>query len=239
MTALSNLAALIPIGYLSGSIPFGLLVGLAKGKDPRQHGSGNIGATNVGRLFGGKYFALVFALDLLKGLLPVLAAGWAARAELNKSGHPPDWEIYLLWLMVGFAAVAGHMFSLFLKFKGGKGVATSLGVAIGVFPYFTIAGGISIVVWLMVFLIRRYVSLASMVASASFSGAYVAIAWYNGWQPFTRQLPLFVFAMLVPGLIVIRHRSNIARLLAGTENRFASRSTVKGGTGAAGKISEQ
>src|SRR3954465_4532774 len=104
-----NLLILLPIAYLMGSVPFGLIVGLAKGVDPRKAGSGNIGATNVGRLLGGRYFALVFTLDLLKGLIPTAAAVAASN------------DVFV-WLLVGFATIVGHMFSLFLKFKGGKGV---------------------------------------------------------------------------------------------------------------------
>src|SRR5579862_2293449 len=107
------LLALIPVGYLLGSVPFGLMVGLWRGIDVRKAGSGNIGATNVGRLLGGKCFALVFTLDLLKGMLPMVAAGLVLR------GHAAGPGTYFLWLAVGAAAILGHMFSLFLSFKGG------------------------------------------------------------------------------------------------------------------------
>src|SRR5438309_4178929 len=110
------LLALIPVAYLLGSVPFGLVVGLSKGVDPRTAGSGNIGATNVGRLLGGKYFGVVFFLDMLKGLLPMLLAGFALHWRATSPIQ------YVLWLLVGFGAIAGHMFSLFLRFKGGKGV---------------------------------------------------------------------------------------------------------------------
>src|SRR3954451_3629313 len=106
MTDRTLLLALIPIAYLIGSVPFGLVVGLARGVDPRKAGSGNIGATNVGRLLGGRYFALVFTLDLLKGLIPTALAALV----LHGASSPGD---FLLWLLVGFAAIAGHMFSLF------------------------------------------------------------------------------------------------------------------------------
>src|SRR5438105_3740910 len=125
------LFALAPAAYAVGSIPFGLLVGLAKGVDVRKSGSGNIGATNVARLLGGRFFALVFTLDLLKGMLPVLAARYVL------GGEPKNLLYCILWILIGFAAIAGHMFSLFLKFRGGKGVATSAGVLLGIFPYFT------------------------------------------------------------------------------------------------------
>src|SRR5207302_2507749 len=115
--SLSYLLGLAPLAYVVGSIPFGLMVGLSRGVDPRQGGSGNIGATNVGRLLGGKFFALVFTLDVLKGLIPMLAAAWVVRRLLSR---PPDAGVYFLWLLVGFSAIVGHMFSLFIGFKGGK-----------------------------------------------------------------------------------------------------------------------
>src|SRR5690349_16872893 len=138
-TAATALLCLIPAAYLLGSVPYGLLVAKTRGVDPRTAGSGNIGATNVGRLLGKKFFAIVFILDLLKGLLPTLAAAFIL-AHSNGPATPYSAADYLLWLLVAFAAVCGHMFSVFLKFKGGKGVATSAGVVLGVFPYFTLAG---------------------------------------------------------------------------------------------------
>ncbi|HEY7086776.1 MAG TPA: glycerol-3-phosphate 1-O-acyltransferase PlsY [Tepidisphaeraceae bacterium] len=215
MSVTAQLLALVPIAYLVGSIPFGLIVGLAKGVDPRKAGSGNIGATNVGRLLGGRFFALVFILDLLKGLLPMLAAGYVLH------GHAHAAHEYDLWLLIGFAAIAGHMFSLFLKFKGGKGVATGAGVALGIFPYFTIPAVIGLATFGLVFLISRIVSLASIIAAAVFPIAYVIVGWLMGWDIFGSQLPLLIFAALLCAMIIYRHRSNIARLRAGTENRFA------------------
>src|SRR6266567_1867306 len=103
MTPQRLLLILIPFAYLIGSIPFGLIVGRSKGVDPRKAGSGNIGATNLGRLLGGKFFALVFTLDLLKGMLPMLGAGWVVRRSFGE----PDALVYLLWLLVGFAAILG------------------------------------------------------------------------------------------------------------------------------------
>jgi glycerol-3-phosphate acyltransferase PlsY len=206
---------LMPIAYLIGSIPFGLIVGLAKGVDPRKQGSGNIGATNIGRLLGGRFFALVFTLDLLKGMLPTLAGYFILR------GHASTFADYLLWLLVAFAAVFGHMFSVFLGFKGGKGVATSAGILLGLFPYFTLPGLVTIAAWFVAFMPSRYVSLASIVASVTFPIAYVSIGLARGWDVFGVQLPLLMFALVVPALIIYKHRSNIARLRAGTENRVA------------------
>jgi acyl phosphate:glycerol-3-phosphate acyltransferase len=213
MSPAQQAALLVPIAYLLGSIPFGLIVGKSKGVDPRKAGSGNIGATNVGRLLGKKFFAIVFILDLLKGLLPMLAAAYLLRGVEESSRK------YLLWLAVGFAAIAGHMFSVFLRFKGGKGVATSTGVLLGLWPYYTLPGLVGAAVWILAFKVWRYVSLASILGSVAFAVAYVVIGLALGWDVLGTQFPLLVFAFLMAGLIVFKHRSNIARLRAGTELR--------------------
>src|SRR5215213_4493403 len=176
MSPAQQVGLLVPVAYLLGSIPVGLIVGKSKGVDPRKAGSGNIGATNVGRLLGKKFFAIVFVLDLLKGLLPMLAAAYVLRGEL------PDRRTYLLWLAVGFAAIAGHMFSLFLGFKGGKGVATSTGVLLGLWPYYTIPGLVGAGVWVIAFKVWRYVSLASILGSVAFAVAYVVLGIAMRWD---------------------------------------------------------
>ena len=214
MTVVQQVSALIPAAYVLGSVPFGLIVGKSKGIDPRTAGSGNIGATNVGRLLGKRFFFVVFLLDLLKGLLPMLAAAWVLRSS------PDEPRKFLLWLLVGFAAILGHMFSLFLGFKGGKGVATSSGVILGLFPYFTMPGLIGLAVWGSVFKTTRYVSLASMVAAVAFPVLYVVIGMVRQWPVFGGQWPLLAFAVIVAAMIVYKHRGNIARLRAGTESRF-------------------
>jgi glycerol-3-phosphate acyltransferase PlsY len=221
MSPAQQVGLLVPVAYLLGSVPFGLIVGKSRGVDPRTSGSGNIGATNVGRLLGRKFFALVFTLDLLKGLLPMLAAAYVLRAAggSDGGGHEPDRRTYALWLAVGAAAIAGHMFSVFLGFKGGKGVATSTGVLLGLWPYFTVPGLIGAGVWVVAFKLWRYVSLASIAGSAAFPVAYVSIGLARGWDVFGAQAPLLVFAVAMAGLIVFKHRTNIARLRAGTEFR--------------------
>jgi glycerol-3-phosphate acyltransferase PlsY len=211
-----SLLILIPLAYLSGSIPFGLIVGKAKGIDPRTSGSGNIGASNLGRLLGPKYFAIVFTLDLLKGALPAIAAGALIGFRTD------DRETCLLWIAVAAAAVLGHMFSLFLKFKGGKGVATTAGVFLGIYPYFTFAGLIAITVFIIVFRITRYISVGSIIAALSFPAAYIAIG-FGRWPITEAQLPLLCFAILIPLLIIYKHRTNIARLRAGTELRAGTK----------------
>jgi acyl phosphate:glycerol-3-phosphate acyltransferase len=214
MTTEAQLALLAAAAYLLGSIPFGLIVGKAKGVDPRQHGSGNIGATNLGRILGGKYFALVFTLDLLKGLIPMLIGAWLVRhADLT---HKP----YLMWMLVGAGAILGHLFPLYLKFKGGKGVATGAGVLLGLFPYYTYPGLAAIAVFLIVFLISRMVSLGSILAAAAFPALYVLAGAIFAWPVFDQQLPLLIFAVLMASLIVFKHRTNMARILNGTEHAF-------------------
>jgi glycerol-3-phosphate acyltransferase PlsY len=207
------LLILLPVSYLIGAIPFGLIVGLSKGIDIRKSGSGNIGASNVGRLLGKKYFRIVFALDLGKGLLPALAAGFVVHFQAT------DPTLELLWLIVAYAAMVGHMFSIFLGFKGGKGVATAAGILLGIFPYFTIPVVVGLTLWYVIFKITRYISVASIIGSSSLPVFYIIIGLIARWPVFGRQLPLLIAAILMALMIVVKHRGNIARLMAGTENR--------------------
>ncbi|HEV8608428.1 MAG TPA: glycerol-3-phosphate 1-O-acyltransferase PlsY [Tepidisphaeraceae bacterium] len=224
MSPLQKLLLLALLSYFLGSIPFGLLVGLWRGVDPRKAGSGNIGATNVARLLGGKYFALVFTLDLLKSLLPMLLAALILRRAGLTSDQLTSKHL-LAWLLVGFAAILGHMFPIYIRFKGGKGVATSAGLILGLYPYYTLPAIAAIAIFLLVFLTWRYVSLASMLGAITFPIAYLLIASYYHWPLTHQQLPLLIFSILVAALIVYRHRSNIARLRAGTEQPFKPRQT--------------
>ena len=217
MSPHSALLLLIPLAYVVGSIPFGLIVGLTKGVDPRTGGSGNIGATNVARLLGKKWFFVVFTLDMCKSLFPMLIASAVARGVPDERR---DATIYLLWLLVGFAAVLGHMFSVFLKFKGGKGVATSAGVMLGLWPYFTWPGVVAFVVFLAVFYTWRYISLGSIAGAVAVPVAYLMIGMWRGWPLLGSQAPLLIFSLVMAVLIIYKHRSNIVRLRAGTEPRF-------------------
>jgi len=216
MSPFHQLLLLALFSYFLGSIPFGLIVGLWRGVDPRKAGSGNIGATNVARLLGGKYFALVFTLDLLKSLLPMLAA-YAILRRAHLTSNQLDSKHLLAWLLVGFAAILGHMFPIYIRFKGGKGVATSAGLILGLWPYYTLPALVAFAVFLIVFFTWRYVSLASMLAAISFPIAYVIAAIIFRWPITDQQLPLLIFAIIVAALIVYKHRTNIARLRAGTE----------------------
>lgn len=218
---------LILMGYLVGSIPWGLLIARSKGVDIRKHGSGNIGATNVGRVLGRKLGLLCFFLDMLKGLIPVLGAGWVSGL-LGQIMIPPAQTCW--WLAVMISPVLGHVLNPWLAFKGGKGVATSLGALLGVFPALTIPGGLAFCVWLALAIKWRYVSLASLGAGATlpiFIAGYFAVRLSpaSGQLPplemFVRYAgPFILVGIALGGLVFLTHRANIRRLLAGTENRI-------------------
>ena len=198
--------------YLLGSIPFGLLIARAHGKDLRSIGSGNIGATNVSRALGRKWAYVCFVLDVLKGLIPMLATMLIAE---------PDSVVTLwLWLAVGCAAILGHIFPIYVKFKGGKGVATSFGVALGLWPYFTICVLFAAGVWLVFVFIWRYVSLASIAGSVTFPLALIAaIILTPDWE-LGGLWPVLITSVAIPVMVIIRHLENIKRLRAGTESKI-------------------
>jgi glycerol-3-phosphate acyltransferase PlsY len=195
--------------YLIGSIPFGYIAGRVAGVDIRQHGSGNIGATNVLRVLGKKWGFGVFFLDAFKGFV-------AVRLAVFFAGRVPDTADYIEFYAILAAAgcVAGHSFPVWLRFKGGKGVATSAGALFGVVP---IAAFAIFVVWVLVFEVTRYVSLASIVAASVLPVAVAVLIRLNQ----TQGTVLFYFSLAMTLLVVWRHRSNISRLLKGTEPRFA------------------
>ena len=209
------LTAMLPPAYLLGGIPFGVIVGRMRGVDVRSVGSGNIGATNVGRVLGKRYFYLVLLLDALKGGLPTAAASILVHANTDAGQRTP--LLYGLWLGTGIAAMLGHIFSPFLGFKGGKGVATGLGLTLGVFPYMTFPALAGLLAFITAFKMTRYVSAGSLAGAAVFPVAYLAIALARGWEPFARQWPMLAISVVVAGLIILRHRENIVRLCKGTE----------------------
>jgi glycerol-3-phosphate acyltransferase PlsY len=214
----AGFALAIPAAYLLGSVPFAFLIARAHGKDLRTIGSGNIGATNLARALGRKWGYLCFALDVLKGLVPMVVVGAVIGV--------PDNAVFLsLWLVVGLAAILGHVFPVYLHFRGGKGVATSFGVALGLWPYFTLSALIALVVWIAFVLIWRYVSLASICAAATFPMVLVlGILALPTWHS-TNVWPLLIAAVAIPVLVIVRHRENIRRLTAGTENKIHSRTS--------------
>jgi len=203
--------------YLLGSIPFGVVIARAHGKDLRSIGSGNIGATNVARALGKRWAYFCFGLDMLKGLLPMLVT----KLEIGNSkfGIPTPIGLWL-WIAVGCAAILGHIFPVYLRFKGGKGVATSLGVALGLWPYFTICAAAALAVWVPTVLVWRHVSLASIAASIAFPIVLIlTVSLLPAWN-FADLWPLLIAAVAIPLMVIIRHRENIKRLIAGTENRI-------------------
>jgi glycerol-3-phosphate acyltransferase PlsY len=195
--------------YLVGSVSFAWIAGRWNGVDLRQHGSRSLGATNAGRVLGGKWFFVVFALDVVKGWAPVYSVGrWLAAGGDGGT---------VILLLVGAAAVLGHVFTCFHGFKGGKAVATSLGVLIALLP---LVAALSFAVWLLALLPQWAVSgrsrsdavgPASVVAAVAAPIVHLVVAERPWHGP---ELPLTVFILLLAALVVLKHRSNVARLLA-------------------------
>ena len=196
------LSLLVLAAYLLGSIPNGLLIARLKGIDLQKVGSGNIGATNVFRCVGKGWGIAAFILDAVKGFVPAFCFPRLMEAA-------PPW----LGLACGIAAVAGHNWPVWLKFKGGKGVSTSAGMLLGIAPA---AVGIGFAVFALVVALTRFVSLGSILAAIAVPAAYLGL--YGAGNR------LLAGALVAMGLLVIvKHRANIARLLAGTEPRIAGK----------------
>ena len=192
---------LIIAGYLIGAIPFGYVAGKLRGIDIRQQGSGNIGSTNVSRVLGRKTGIIVQVLDITKGILPV------AIGHLLKLN--PVWLV-----AIGLVAICGHNWTIFLGFKGGKGVNTSLGVALGLMPVNAI---LCFGVWIVVVSIWKYVSLASIIASITFPVLSFVFPYPAIFK---------IMAIIVAFFIIIRHKSNIQRLLKGEEPKVNRRQSM-------------
>jgi len=224
MTIAATAKTMIPAGllviasYLLGSVPFGLLIAKAYGIDLRSIGSGNIGATNLSRALGRKWGYICFVLDASKGLVPMLIARAVLPEKLSAG-----WLWF--WLLVGTAAVLGHIFPVYLKFKGGKGVSTCMGIVLGLYPYYTIPGLAAAAVWAAVLFIWRYMSLASMAAAASFPVLLLISMHLMQWS-ISRFWPLLVVAVIIPILVIVRHVENIKRILEGTENKVLQKKTL-------------
>jgi glycerol-3-phosphate acyltransferase PlsY len=196
--------------YLVGSVPTGYLLAQSRGMDIRQHGSGNIGATNVWRVMGRNWGLTAFACDFLKGFLPLYVVRKLCLPEMD------SWVVALLLVVCGLAAIVGHNYTPWLGFKGGKGIATSAGVMAALMPPVL---GVALSLWIIVTLATRTVSIGSIVAAVVLAPA---AAWFypGAWI-------YFGLATLAGGLAIWRHRSNIQRLLAGTEPRFEFSSKKK------------
>lgn len=200
---------IIVLSYLIGSIPSGYLVARSKGIDIRQRGSSNIGAANVARVMGKAWGYLVGFCDFLKGFLAV-KLGFLIAAHLLSNSVAGG-------VIAAIACILGHNYTVWLGFKGGKGIATSGGAVLGVLPplVFLSVG----VVWVAVFIVGRYTSLASIVAAAFLPIAVLLLVTKTG----TDFWLLLAFSFLIAALAIWRHRSNIGRLLQGTENRFGKK----------------
>jgi glycerol-3-phosphate acyltransferase PlsY len=206
----------IAAAYLLGSVPFGLLIGLARGMDIRRHGSGNIGATNVGRLLGRPWGHLCLVLDIVKGLLPTLLAGRMLVGPQPAAGD------LVAWLAVGLAAVLGHTFPVYLGFRGGKGVATTIGVALGIYPYLTIPMIAALLAYALVRFSTGFVSAGSLALAAVFPLAVLVYVLVDPAREMAEFWPLQAASVLLGLLIVVRHSGNIARMLRGQELGTAS-----------------
>ena len=200
--------AVILLGsYLLGSIPFGYLAGQFAGVDIRKFGSGNIGATNVMRALGKGYGYPVFALDFLKGF------GAVRISMLIATGQPPQWNSpEIFGIAAAISCVIGHSYPAWLKFKGGKGVATSAGALFALTP---IGGAIGVSIWIVVFCVTRYVSVASVTAAAVVPLVILVTSWRN-----ENGRAVFHFSVCVAAIVLWRHRSNLSRLMRGKEPRF-------------------
>jgi acyl phosphate:glycerol-3-phosphate acyltransferase len=199
---------IVVLSYFIGSIPWGYLFARRKGIDIRQQGSGNIGAANAARVMGKSWGYLVFLCDFLKGVLAVeLGSLLAAHFSAN---------VVLGGVVAGIACVLGHDYTIWLRFKGGKGIATLAGAAVALLPLLFISFGVT---WIAVFFIGRYTSLASICAVLAMP---IAVALFVAKTDPAFSL-LLVFSISMAALAIWRHRSNIVRLLNGTENRFGKK----------------
>ncbi len=212
--------ALIIAAFLCGSIPFGYLFGRARGIDLREHGSGNIGATNAGRVMGKRIGRVCMTLDILKGYVPTLGAGLAHGFIGTRTlSEEQAW----LWLAVASAAMLGHIFPPWLGFKGGKGVATGFGAMLGVAPYLTAPTLAAAVIFIITVRVTRYVGFASCVAAVSLP--VMTWIWLEFAMPAMMEREadwpsamLWVTAAL-GAMVIWRHRGNLVRMAKGTEPR--------------------
>jgi acyl phosphate:glycerol-3-phosphate acyltransferase len=203
-----RLAVVLVGTYLLGSLPFGYLAGRIGGIDIRKAGSGNVGATNVVRVLGKRYGYPVFVLDFLKGFAAVKISTAIAM------GSRPEWgSLEMFGILAAVAVVIGHCFPLWLKFRGGKGVATSAGALFGLMPLATL---IAVVIWISVFWFTRYVSVASVVTAVVLPLVIFIVTWLDQMHG----KALFYSSLCIAAVVIWRHHSNLSRLLHGREPRF-------------------
>lgn len=209
------LLIVLTISYVLGSIPSSLWVGkLSHGKDIREFGSGNLGATNTFRILGWKSGVTVLFMDMMKGFVSSFWVAYLAFDIGSGPIAPPGWEAdAFLMIMCGLMAVVGHMFPVFANFKGGKGAATACGMLYGIEP---ISIGISSAVFILIVLTTRYVSLASIVSSFIYPISLLVMRYGLGYYV---DGSIIIFATFIAAGIIYKHKSNIGRLMRGEENR--------------------
>ena len=205
-----NLIIFFIVVYLFGAVPWGFIIGKIKGIDIRKNGSGNIGATNITRTLGKPWGIFCFVLDFLKGLIPVLCTKTFIASMLNI----PNNLLGITIIIVVLTTIMGHIFPIYLKFKGGKGVATGTGALIAITPFAIICG---LIIWVIIFKISRYVSIASIIAAISVA---VLTIFFSAMGFYRVPISLQYFVVLLAIFAIYKHTSNIKRLLNGTENRF-------------------
>jgi len=207
--------------YLLGSIPFGVLIARSRGIDITAHGSGNIGATNVGRVLGRGFGLTCFLLDVGKGLLPVAAYGWwhdLLGAWATASTATTTW----MWLAIAVAALAGHMWSVFLGYRGGKGVATAFGGLLAIWPTLGVPALLALGIWGLVVAATRIVSAASIAAAITLPISTAVLLVTVAPAGDGSMAPPIVVSGAICVLVLWRHRSNMGRLLRGGEHRIGS-----------------
>jgi glycerol-3-phosphate acyltransferase PlsY len=211
---IAKFVGVVVIGYLLGSIPFGVIISKRKGIDVTQYGSGKTGATNVLRTAGTKTAAMVFGLDLLKGILAVVVAGLIiGRGYLVVGGFSVG--MLIAQVMAALAAVVGHNWSVFLNFKGGRGVATFFGGLVALCPVAALFGG---EVFIIGAGLSKFVSLGSIAAVASTYGILIPLTIVHGFP-----IEYLIYTLIGTVVILVTHRSNIARLLRGKERRLGEK----------------
>lgn len=204
------------LAFLVGSVPTGYLIARSKGIDIRKHGSGNIGATNVGRVLGKKLGLVCFALDVLKGLVPTLVMGIVLGTLGSLDVAPSDaWA----WLGVMAMTVLGHLFTPWLGFKGGKGVATSLGALLGVAPALALPCMLAFAVWIGSLRVWAMVGLSSVLAACCLPIGVALLFVLTG--RIEAMVPFLVITLALAALVIVKHRSNLRRIAQGTEPRVS------------------
>ena len=204
------LIAIFVLSYLTGAIPWGFIIGTLKGVDIREQGSGNIGATNVTRIIGKRWGVLCFFIDFLKGFFPVVIV----KILFPNILFLTQTQISMAIILAVLGTVIGHMYPIYLGFKGGKGVSTGAGALVAITPYAVICG---LIIWVATFKISKYVSLASIIAAISVAVLSIIFSFSNIYK---LDCTLLYFIVFISFMAVLKHKANIKRLLNGTENSF-------------------